>query len=88
MKVYFTDTTKVSFDEIKVGECFMYGGDVFMRTTECQNAAGRQLNAVNIATGRMMTFAGRADDEDCDLVSVVDAKIRVSVKQIDGEEDS
>lgn len=88
MKVYFRDTVKVCFDEIEVGECFMYGDELFMRTTPCKNVAGRDLNAVNLGTGRMMSFAGRNEDESCDLVTAVEADVNVSVKLSACEEDS
>lgn len=88
MKVYFRDTVKVCFDEIEVGECFVYGDELFMRTTPCKNIDDCDLNAVNLGNGRMMSFSVRNEDESCYFVTAVEVDVNVSVKLSACEEDS
>lgn len=84
MKVDFTDFKRVSFDDIELGQCFMYADALYMRT-QTKHLVNGVVNSVCLETGALTFFEACSEEDNDGYVTCVDAKVVVSISTVGGE---
>lgn len=59
MKVNIYNSPDITFDDLPLGACCMFDGNLYMRIQKCRNEAEtwKVYNAVHLATGELTEFA-------------------------------